>query len=413
MEEERREGIEEEWEQMKCRIGKALEEVEKKQNIRERRGWWDEECRKMKERVRRELRKWRKEGGDKNSYRKEKGMLGGVEWRAVRGTGGKLREDGEEEISREEIGRAIKKLKEGKATGGDGIPNEVWKYGGKEVKEGLWRICRRVWKGEERPKEWREGVIVPIKKKGKGDRVEDYRGADKQKEKKDGSFILGSEGCFRLGGQRDYGEDDEGERDVDEVLRKGRWGGVRLGEEKVYTLAYVDDMALLAEDEEGMKGMIAKMERYLKEKGLEERRGEMEQGRMEMGRLVWSMVSYGVEVWGWKERKEVEKIQERYLRWVMGVERQTPGYLIREEVQRDLLKGRAGMRAWKYEKKLEEGEGGDLARECWKEMKKRAKEGRILKGWETERKEFMEEKGWKIEEVGEMKKKGQIRGGYI
>ncbi|EZA48933.1 hypothetical protein X777_12963, partial [Ooceraea biroi] len=40
----------------------------------------------------------------------------------------------------------------------------------------------------------------------------------------------------------------------------------------------------------------------------------------------------------------------------------------------------AGMRAWKYEKKLEEGEGGDLARERWKEMKKRAKEGRILKG---------------------------------
>ncbi|EZA58483.1 hypothetical protein X777_01104 [Ooceraea biroi] len=76
------------------------------------------------------------------------------------------------------------------------------------------------------------------------------------------------------------------------------------------------------------------------------------------------MISYGVEVWGWKERKEIERLQERYIRWVMGVERQTPGYLIREEVQRDLLKGRAGMRAWKYEKRLEEGEG----REKWQRV---------------------------------------------
>ncbi|EZA52129.1 hypothetical protein X777_09154 [Ooceraea biroi] len=87
----------------------------------------------------------------------------------------------------------------------------------------------------------------------------------------------------------------------------------------------------------------------------------------------------------------------------MGVERQIPGYLVREEVQR--LKGRAGMRAWNYEK-LEEGEGGELARECWKEMKEKAKEGRVLKGWETERKEFMEEKGWKIEEIEVMRRKG-------
>lgn len=40
-------------------------------------------------------------------------------------------------------------------------------------------------------------------------------------------------------------------------------------------------------------------------------------------------------------------IQDRYLRWLMGVGRHIPGYLIREEVKRDKLRGRAGMRAWK------------------------------------------------------------------
>lgn len=44
----------------------------------------------------------------------------------------------------------------------------------------------------------------------------------------------------------------------------------------------------------------------------------------------------------------------------MGVGRHVPGYLLREELQRDKLRGRAGMRTWSYERKLEEGrEGGN------------------------------------------------------
>lgn len=30
-------------------------------------------------------------------------------------------------------------------------------------------------------------------------------------------------------------------------------------------------------------------------------------------KLVWAMVSYGAEIWGWKEREAVERLQERYL----------------------------------------------------------------------------------------------------
>jgi hypothetical protein len=28
---------------------------------------------------------------------------------------------------------------------------------------------------------------------------------------------------------------------------------------------------------------------------------------------------YGAEIWGWKEQEEVEKVQEKYLRGVLGV----------------------------------------------------------------------------------------------
>lgn len=52
--------------------------------------------------------------------------------------------------------------------------------------------------------------------------------------------------------------------------------------------------------------------------------------------------------------KGVERFQERYLRWVLGVERNSLGYMVAEELYTGRLKGMARMRSWKYEKKLEE-----------------------------------------------------------
>ncbi|KAL6262984.1 hypothetical protein P5V15_005775 [Pogonomyrmex californicus] len=74
-------------------------------------------------------------------------VLGSVDLR-IRKERKERRGEEEEEISREEVERAIRKLKEGKAAGGDGIVNEVWKYGGKEVREWLWEICNKIWKEE-------------------------------------------------------------------------------------------------------------------------------------------------------------------------------------------------------------------------------------------------------------------------
>ena len=58
--------------------------------------------------------------------------------------------------------------------------------------------------------------------------------------------------------------DEEGERfwtlliaDMDEELVKGGWGGgVKVGERKIFTLTYADDVAMLTEDEDEMRGMI-------------------------------------------------------------------------------------------------------------------------------------------------------------
>lgn len=42
-----------------------------------------------------------------------------------------------------------------------------------------------------------------------------------------------------------------------------------------------------------------------------------------------------------------------------------------------------------YEEKLRRGEGSKIARRCWEEIKKRAKEGKELSHWKVEKAEFL------------------------
>lgn len=61
---------------------------------------------------------------------------------------------------------------------------------------------------------------------------------------------------------------------VEEVLGKIKWGGISLGGKKFYTLAYADDMVLMAESEDEMRSLMERMERYLEGKGLEVNAGK-------------------------------------------------------------------------------------------------------------------------------------------
>ena len=97
-----------------------------------------------------------------------RGLLGGVEWRVLKGEGRVRERDGEREIGREEIRRVVKNLKDGMAGGGDGIQDEVWKYGGEEVEKWLWVLCNKVWRGEGWPEGWKEGWWFRCWRKGPG-----------------------------------------------------------------------------------------------------------------------------------------------------------------------------------------------------------------------------------------------------
>jgi hypothetical protein len=109
--------------------------------------------------------------------------------------------------------------------------------------------------------------------------------------------------------------------------------------------------------------------------------------------MIWTVMAYGVEIWGWKERERMERMQERYLKWMMGVSWRTPGYMIREELQRDKLRGRAGRRAWGFEERLAEGRGSELARKCWEEIRERAKRGGGYRDGKGKGRNFLRKEG--------------------
>lgn len=618
------------------RIKKEIErseEVGGRKRKRNMRGWWDEECREKKGEVRKELRCWRKGSGTKEKYREKKreyhemierkkreeqeemvreiseantenkvweiinrdrkkrktmgegieaeewksyfmSLIGGEEERLRMGTEGTRREGDETEISKEEIRLVIRNLKEGKAVGIDGIPNEAWRYGGEQGIEVAWGICRKVWRGGGWPEGWKEGVIAPIVKKGAGTKVEEYRGVTLmpslykiytavlakrlEEEAEEKGMIPPNQTGFRRGvgtidnvyvlnyvvnrevaeergklvalfidlkaafdsvdrkimmdaleerGVREGLRERVGEvyeetmsrvkaagvmgdkfwtgkgvrqgcpmspilfnlltADIEEELGKGSWGGVKVKGRRICSLAYADDVVVMAKNEEEMQSMIRRLEKYFERKKLEVNVGKTKVMRFRKGggrnttvdwrwrgkkieevkefkylgyvfkknggqeahikdrikkaaavmkeawgigrrkfekiwerkmwlfdTLVWTVMGYGAEVWGWKERQEMERMQERYLKWTLGVEWQTPGYMVREETKRDKIMIRAGKRAWNYEEKLASGKGSEIARECLEEIKERQRDGRGRRSrWEEEREEMKEREG--------------------
>ena len=79
--------------------------------------------------------------------------------------------EGMDEISRKEVKYGITKLKRNMTSGEDGMENEALKFAGVRVREEIWELCNKVWRGDGWPKEWRTGlVILLLKKEGGGEK---------------------------------------------------------------------------------------------------------------------------------------------------------------------------------------------------------------------------------------------------
>ena len=74
-------------------------------------------------------------------------------------------------------GEGICKLKNNKTGGSDGLVGELLKYGGVGMVNLLHQLFKVVWREETVPKQWREGLIVNLFKKGDKEDPGNYRGS--------------------------------------------------------------------------------------------------------------------------------------------------------------------------------------------------------------------------------------------
>ncbi|XP_070530007.1 golgin subfamily A member 6-like protein 22 [Cardiocondyla obscurior] len=304
--------------------------------------WWDEECKRNKTKVKEELEEWRKGGGSGKEYKKSK--------------------------------REYKKLCDRK----------------KEEE-------KRKWEKEVEQAKTEEEVWKIVNKGRKGRREVDEKIEIREWEEYFRGVLGGVE--WRVGG--------EVERNLDEELKKGGWGGTKIKGRRVYSLAYADDIALIAETEAGIKGMLKTLEEYVEKKGLEN--GDQKEhvkervkkaarvmgqiwniGKKKFGkdwgrrlwlfdRLVWTVMSYGVEIWRWKEREEIKMVHERYLRWIMGIGRRKRGGFGKRMLGRN----------------------------------ERESEGRKQVGNGKRKEKFFERLGWTLERIEERREEEGMRGKEI
>ncbi|XP_063904737.1 uncharacterized protein LOC135123790 [Zophobas morio] len=200
----------------------------------------------------------------------------------------------------------IRRLKRGKAPGGDGIQNETWMFGTEGVKERIWEVVDGVWKGkggqksdvknyrgitllntafkiyamildERLRKEMEARGMLPDGQAGfrKG---RDFKAAfdNVNREKMweylrrkgiDAYLVTKMEEIYEETVNKVRVNGIESETylgDIDEMFRKAQTGEVVVGKEKVWSLAHADDLVIVAKKREEMKTMIKSLEKYIK-----------------------------------------------------------------------------------------------------------------------------------------------------
>ena len=72
----------------------------------------------------------------------------------------------EPDILEWEVKWTLGKITMNKASGGDGIPVELFQILKDDAVKVLYSICQQIWKTQQWPQDWKRSVFIPIPKKG-------------------------------------------------------------------------------------------------------------------------------------------------------------------------------------------------------------------------------------------------------
>ena len=80
----------------------------------------------------------------------------------------------EEDILESEVKWALGSFTTNKASGGDGIPVELFQILKDDTVKVLHSICQQIWKTQQWPQDWKRSVFIPIPKKGNSKECSNY-----------------------------------------------------------------------------------------------------------------------------------------------------------------------------------------------------------------------------------------------
>ena len=73
-----------------------------------------------------------------------------------------------------EVERALESITTNKASGGDGIPVELFQILKDDSVNVLHSICQQIWKTQQWPQDWKRSVFIPIPKTSNAKECSDY-----------------------------------------------------------------------------------------------------------------------------------------------------------------------------------------------------------------------------------------------
>ena len=73
-----------------------------------------------------------------------------------------------------EVKWALESITTNKASGGDGIPFELFQILKDDAVKVLHSVCQQIWKTQQWPQDWKRSVFIPISKKGNAKEYSNY-----------------------------------------------------------------------------------------------------------------------------------------------------------------------------------------------------------------------------------------------
>ena len=80
----------------------------------------------------------------------------------------------EPDILESEVKQALRSITVNKASGGDGIPVELFQILKDAAMKVLHSVCQQIWKTHQWPQDWKRAVFIPISKKGNDKECSNY-----------------------------------------------------------------------------------------------------------------------------------------------------------------------------------------------------------------------------------------------